>query len=136
MNVKERDLINVSQNFKVLATGVFGLLLLSFSSLKLSVIYASNPFLSYLVTYNISGLVFLFYFYAYLKSKFNFKIWVLIFAVFNIGIHVFDFIYNQLILINNTEIHFDFIIIYVVINFLTMILAYFILRGILKFKKT
>ncbi len=135
MSLKQNKYINFSQDLRAIITGVFAWILLSFASLKLSVIYSLNPGISYLLTYNISSIIFLIYFYAYLKSKFNFKMLILLFVSYNIGIHLFELIYKELFIIYKSELNLTIIFVSVFLNLVIMLIIYFILRKLIKYSK-
>jgi len=123
-------------NFKVLTTGLFAWLLFSFGSLKLSVIYAPNSLLAYIIIYNITGILFLLYFYSYLRSKFDFKMFLILVILFNISMHLFEYTYQELLIIHRAATNNALIIFSVSTNLVLMVICYAILRRILKFRPT
>ncbi len=126
----------VSLDIKVLMTGVLSWLFLSFASLKLCVIYASNPVIAYLITYNISGIIFFLYFYAYLKSRFTFKTFSILVLLFNFGIHLFEFVYKKIVLIHPPEANSAMIIVSTFTSLIILTVTYFILRKFFKYHKS
>lgn len=83
----------------ILWTGIPAWLLLAFASVKLAVIYARNPSLAYLLTYNIAAFVFLVYFIGYFKEKFGVAHFFLLLGTYNVGINLLHLLYNQLFLL-------------------------------------
>jgi len=112
----------------ILTTGILAWLLLAFASLKLSVIYAKNPTLAYLLAYNISSFIFLIYFIGYFKTRFTFKYLVLLVTAYNAGINVLHLIYNKLFLLASPPAEFKQIFTSCVLNIPLMVITWALLR--------
>ncbi len=135
MDLSERKMSTTSSDIKVLVTGISSWIFMSFASLKLSVIYASNPTIAYLITYNISGIIFLLYFYAYLKSKFTNSTFIILFSLFNSGIHLLEYIYCETILVQPPEMDVAMIIVSTITSLIILTITYVTLRKIFKYHK-
>ncbi len=122
----------LTPNIQVLVTGVFAWVLLSFSSLKLSLIYAPKPLLAYVLTYNIIAIVYLLYFYGYLKPKFNFIMLMLLFFLYNFGIYFFEFLYIEFIMVYKSSMDIMLKSVNMFINFLIMVITYLVVKKIVK----
>ena len=127
-----KKILSLFSHLKVIITGFFAWIFLAFSTLKLSVIYAPNPVLAYLIVYNIASIVFLLYFYAYLKQKFNNKTFLLIFSCYNVGVHLFDLLYAKLVLIYSEKIDFSFVLTNAFINLIVLFVSFVIIKKINK----
>ena len=128
--------LRISKNYILLITGIFAWDILSFSILKLSLIYTSNVLLTYLITYNICCIIYILYFNVYYKVRFNLKILLLLVCFYNVGINLLDFLYNEIILIQKIEFNVALFFISVISNLIISSLLYLFIMLIKKwFKK-
>lgn len=112
----------------ILISGAISWLILSFSAVRLSAIYAPNPVIAYLISFNIAALIYLIYFSAYLKNRFNYPALLLLYVVYNVGMHLFSYSYNNIVLIHPPVLNFTKMIVASAISFILMSIAYFPLR--------
>lgn len=113
-----------SSDALILSTGISAWLLLAFAAIKLSVIYARNPFVAYLLAYNISSVVFLLYFIGYFKQRFGFGYLLLLVVTYNIGINILHFIYNELFLLRQPSMEFHRALASATVNLLLMVIMW------------
>ncbi|MCP4458969.1 MAG: hypothetical protein GY816_13255 [Cytophagales bacterium] len=121
-----------STNIKVISSGLFAWTLFVFSLLKLSIIYTSNPEVSFLITYEVSGIVFLLYFYVYLKNRFSLWYFFSLVVLFNTSIYLLSLIYDVLILLKVSGLNPYLFLVASVINVVCAVITYSILMAISK----
>ena len=121
-----------STNMKVISSGLFAWTLFVFSLLKLSIIYTSNPGVSFLITYEVSGVVFLLYFYAYFKNRFSLWYFLSLVVLFNTGLYLLSLIYDVLILLKVSGLNPYLFLTASVINVVCAVITYSILMAISK----
>lgn len=127
---------NIKNDFKVELSGVLSWALLSFSIVKLSLIYSSHPILIFLITYNICSIIFLLFFFGFYKERHSFIKHIRLTFFYNVAMLVYDILYNELILIYKTELSYKvaaFIAIFVFNLFLSAIF-YFVFKKLRKLK--
>jgi len=122
-------------DIKVFSTGIIPWLFLTLASLKLCMIYSPNPAIAYFTTYNLLSVLFLLYFYVYLNTRFNFKVFFILFIIFNLGIQLLDVFYNHIILIYPLEMNTELFFFSSFINFIFMSITYLFLIKVLKYYK-
>jgi hypothetical protein len=119
----------------ILTTGIIAWLLLAFASIKLSVIYASNPKLAYLLAYNISSFVFLVYFIGYFKERFGIKYLLLLVLTYNVGINLLHFIYDELFLLEPPPAEYARVFLSCLINVPVMATTWLLLYWFIRRKR-
>jgi hypothetical protein len=122
----------IMSEIKIVASGIFAWLLLSFAMLKLGTIYAPNPVLAYVIIYNIAGIIFLLYFFAFLKKRLNFLFLMMLILIYNGGIPIFGWVYNNLILIKQPGINVALVVVCSLINIHVLLLEFLVLKLIIK----
>jgi hypothetical protein len=119
----------------ILTTGIIAWLMLAFASVKLAVIYAKNPSLAYLLTYNISSFVFLVYFIGYFKERFGIAYLLLLLISFNTGINALHFLYNRLFLLEPPPAEFERAIASSIVNAVMMFVTWGLLYWFIRRKR-
>jgi hypothetical protein len=111
----------------ILTTGIAAWLMLAFATVKLSVLYAENPKIAYVITYNIVAVIYLLYFIGYFKERFGLKYLALLLVLYNVGFHSLQWFYNKLFLISEPAFDYMRLIALCVINVPLMIAAWAVL---------
>ena len=119
----------------ILITGISAWLVLAFATIKLSVLYAHDPKLAYILSYNISSFVFLVYFIGYFKERFVFGYLLLLLAAYNVGINLLHFLYNKLFLLESPPIEYARIYMSCIFNVPVMVITWVVLYLFIKRKK-
>lgn len=110
--------------------GLFSWILMCFCAVKFSMVYTSSLLTGYFITYNISAIIFLCYFFTYFRHRFNFLLLLLFALLYNVGIHLFLFIYHHSILIHPKPAPFSIIIVTSAVNLIVFVVTYFPLKKI------
>jgi hypothetical protein len=116
----------------VAITGVIAWLILAFASVKLSIIYAPDPAVAYIVSYNVCAVIFLLYFIGYFKQRFTIGWLFALIACYNIGMNVLNFVYDRLFLIYQPPFELERMIASTVVNLVVMLIIWTVLFLLLK----
>lgn len=122
-------------DLKILTTSLLAWIVLTFSILKLIVIYVANPLLTYLTTYNFTSLLFLLYLLSYFGFRFRYKLFLTIVTFYNLGILFCDFMYDKVILLESVKFGVVRNIFFLIINYIFLHISYFIALKIKEIRK-
>ncbi len=127
------DNIQTTNNRNIFYFGIFSWIFLTFSFLKLTDVFISFKSISYLITYNISSVIFLIYLFIILQSDISVKRLIILASIFNVGLILLSYTYDQIIFIHPPDFTFGYHLLNAIINVATLFVSYFIIQLFIKY---
>jgi hypothetical protein len=122
--------------YKIELSGILAWALFTFAATKLCGVYIHKPFSS-LITYNVSAVLALLYFFSYYRQEFSLNKFFIVSLSINILAQSFLVLYNWLLNLSGSGPEFDIAGLFavLVVNMIVLSLVYSLMRVIVNRKK-
>lgn len=117
-----------ARQYKIELSGILAWVLFTFAALRLIDICISQSLWVYFGVYSLCSLMYTWYFSVYYRPHFTFLRFLFIILIFNIGIHLSDFTYDQVVYLREEGMRLAGRIFFAVINLIFSTFSYFIIR--------